>query len=145
LALERDGNGLTRHQQHIIAHVVGCELLGLAHLKDEVLLALDVPFIWTIAADGSMDLGSAEVIADRLGLDESETELLTDGSEGLREGILTEDEGLFATLPLLLRVTDVTCSVVDEHSAKLVIVCDHGNIIVNAEDGIAKAQIEFTT
>ena len=46
----------SRHQDHVIAHVVGATLLGYFEFDQAAHLLLDIGFIWTIFADGEMGL-----------------------------------------------------------------------------------------
>ncbi|HZS44206.1 MAG TPA: hypothetical protein VFC63_03835 [Blastocatellia bacterium] len=142
MTAERDGNGLTRHQQHVVAHVLNCELLGITNIRSEVILSLDVPFVWSIAADGSMDLGIPAEIADRLGLSEDETAQLTRESEELRSYDLARDPTLFEQLPQLSRVVEVTSPEFDDGFVTISIECESGRVVIKGEAGITKASVE---
>ncbi len=45
-----------RHQDHVIAHVVGATVLGFLIHDEAAHLLLDIGFIWTILLDGEMGL-----------------------------------------------------------------------------------------
>ena len=45
-----------RHQDHVIAHVIGATVLGYFEFDQAAHLILDIGFIWTIFADGEMGL-----------------------------------------------------------------------------------------
>ena len=139
----RDGYGLTRHQQHVVAHVVECELLGFGFLKNEAVFVLDIPFIWSIAVDGSMDLGSSDDMSSRLELDEDDRIRLTNEAQNLRDGTAEESEtNLFSELPALLRVNSVTCKVITDSQVETAIKCDHATVIITSDDGAIRLNIE---
>lgn len=139
----RDGYGLTRHQQHVVAHVVGCELLAFGFLKNEALFVLDIPFIWSIAIDGSMDLGSSDDMSSRLELDEDDQIRLTGEAQNLRDGTAEESEtNLFSELPAALLVSSVTCKVVADSYVETTVNCDNSTIVITSDDGAIRVRIE---
>src|SRR6267142_3261126 len=46
----------TKHQDHVIAHVLGTTVLGWCIAGDAAHLLLDIGFLWTIYLDGEMNL-----------------------------------------------------------------------------------------
>lgn len=46
----------TKHQEHVIKHVLGCRILGVLRRLGFVHFLLDIPFLWSIDADGAMAL-----------------------------------------------------------------------------------------
>lgn len=59
----------SKHQHHVIAHVVGATVLGYFHADEAVHLALDIGFVWTIYLDGEMGL-----LPESLAVSEVETD-----------------------------------------------------------------------
>src|SRR3982075_2714912 len=61
----------TKHQDHVIAHVLGATVLGWFIAGEAAHLLLDIGFLWTIYLDGEMNLlpqgvAIAELDADEL-------------------------------------------------------------------------------
>ncbi len=46
----------TKHQEHVIKHVLGCRILGVLRRPEHIHFLLDIPFLWSIDADGAMAL-----------------------------------------------------------------------------------------
>lgn len=69
----------SRHQDHVIAHVLGTTILGYFEFDEALHLLLDIGFIWTIFVDGEMGLLTQTQAIGELGLDaETKAELLAD-------------------------------------------------------------------
>lgn len=83
-----------RHQDHVIAHVIGATVLGFFDLEQAAYLVLDIGFIWTIFLDGEMGLVPQTMAIGELDVDAAtKAELSADlqilhadacGDEGLR-------------------------------------------------------------
>src|SRR5215213_4218289 len=58
-----------RHQDHVIAHVVGATVLGYFEFDEAAHLILDIGFIWTIFVDGEMGLVPQTMAISELELD----------------------------------------------------------------------------
>jgi hypothetical protein len=58
-----------RHQDHVIAHVVGATVLGFFEFDQAAHLILDIGFIWTIFIDGEMGLVPQTMAINELELD----------------------------------------------------------------------------
>jgi len=58
-----------RHQDHVIAHVLGANVLGYFVIDEAVHLLLDMGFIWTIFLDGQMSLLPQSVAVSELETD----------------------------------------------------------------------------
>jgi len=123
--------------------VAGCELLGFGYLKNEAVFVLDIPFIWAIATDGSMDLGSSDDMSSRLELDDNDRTRLTDEALSLRDGGAVEsNEPIFAELPSGLRVNSVACVVLTDSGIETTVICDRGKLTVTSEDNRIHVNIE---
>jgi hypothetical protein len=71
----------SKHQDHVIAHVVGATVLGFFIADEAAHVLLDIGFIWTIYLDGEMGLVPQSVAVSELDLDETaKAELLSDAS-----------------------------------------------------------------
>jgi hypothetical protein len=58
-----------RHQDHVIAHVIGATVLGFFAFEQAAHLILDIGFIWTIFLDGEMGLVPQTMVISELELD----------------------------------------------------------------------------
>jgi hypothetical protein len=68
-----------RHQDHVIAHVIGATVLGYFEFDQAAHLILDIGFIWTIFVDGEMGLVPQTMAISELELDaNTKAELRTD-------------------------------------------------------------------
>jgi hypothetical protein len=47
---------LSKHQDHVVKHVLGCTLLGVYSQPGHLHILLDIPFLWSVDADGAMAL-----------------------------------------------------------------------------------------
>ena len=103
----------TKHQDHVIAHVLGATVLGWFIAGEAAHLLLDIGFLWTIYLDGEMNLLPQGVAISELDADEltsaDKTELAFDAQLLLSEG--REAGGLqrFAAAPVECLLTTVEC------------------------------------
>jgi len=68
-----------RHQDHVIAHVLGTTVLGYFELDGAAHILLDIGFIWTIYVDGEMGLLTQSLAISELDVDaNAKAELLAD-------------------------------------------------------------------
>src|SRR3984893_12697109 len=79
----------TKHQDHVIAHVIGATVLGWVVAGEAAHLLLDIGFLWTIYLDGEMNLLPQGVAISELEADEltsaDKTELTFDAQLLLSE------------------------------------------------------------
>lgn len=76
----------SRHQDHVIAHVLGATALGHFVLDGAAHILLDIGFIWTIHIDGEMGLLTQSLSIKELDIEaEAQAELLADVDQ-LHEG-----------------------------------------------------------
>jgi hypothetical protein len=69
----------SKHQDHIIAHVLGTTVLGYFEFDRAAHFLLDIGFIWTIHLDGEMGLLTQSLSIKELDIDaEAQAELLAD-------------------------------------------------------------------
>lgn len=80
----------TKHQDHVVAHVLGATVLGWLIAGEAAHLLLDMGFLWTIYLDGEMNLLPQGVAISELDADEitsaDKTELAFDAQLLLSEG-----------------------------------------------------------
>jgi hypothetical protein len=68
-----------KHQDHVIAHVIGATVLGYFEFDQAAYLILDIGFIWTIFVDGEMGLVPQTMAINELELDaDAKAELRAD-------------------------------------------------------------------
>ena len=81
----------TKHQDHVIAHVIGATVLGWLIAGEAAHLLLDIGFLWTIYLDGEMNLLPQGVAISELDADEltsaDKTEVAFDAQLLLSEGL----------------------------------------------------------
>jgi hypothetical protein len=69
----------SKHQDHVIAHVLGATVLGYFEFDSAAHILLDIGFIWSILIDGEMGLLTQTLSINELELDpEAKAELLAD-------------------------------------------------------------------
>jgi hypothetical protein len=66
----------SKHQDHVVAHVLGTTVLGFLIADEAAHLLLDIGFIWTIYLDGEMGLLPQSVAFAELELGEDDKALL---------------------------------------------------------------------
>lgn len=80
----------TKHQDHVIAHVIGATVLGWFVAGEAAHLLLDIGFLWTIYLDGEMNLLPQGVAISEMDADEltsaDKTEVAFDAQLLLSEG-----------------------------------------------------------
>ena len=80
----------SKHQDHVIAHVIGATVLGWFVAGEAAHLLLDIGFLWTIYLDGEMNLLPQGVAISELDADElnsaDKTDVAFDAQLLLSEG-----------------------------------------------------------
>jgi hypothetical protein len=101
----------SRHQDHVIAHVLGTTVLGFFINDEAAHLLLDIGFVWTIYADCEMALLPQAIAINELSLDATaKAELLADAAL-----LDTQHEGpsslkRITPAPVECLITEVTCA-----------------------------------
>ena len=103
----------TKHQDHVIAHVLGATVLGWFIAGEAAHLLLDIGFLWTIYLDGEMNLLPQGVAISELDADEltsaDTAELSFDADLLLSEGREASDLKRFTAAPVECLITAVEC------------------------------------
>jgi hypothetical protein len=103
----------TKHQDHVIAHVLGATVLGWLIAGEAAHLLLDMGFLWTIYLDGEMNLLPQGVAISELDADEitsaDKTELAFDAQLLLSEGRDAGGLKRFTAAPVECLITSVEC------------------------------------
>src|SRR5258708_29192010 len=99
----------TKHQDHVIAHVLGATVLGWFIAGEAAHLLLDIGFLWTIYLDGEMNLLPQGVAIAELDADEITS---ADKTELAFDAQLLLDEGCDATGLKRFTVAPVECLIV---------------------------------
>jgi hypothetical protein len=76
---------LTKHQEHVVKHVFGCQILGVYVQPEHLHFFLDIPYLWSVDADGSMALVQDEEAIAALDLPEDTRRALYEEAVALRE------------------------------------------------------------
>ena len=88
-----------KHQDHVIAHVVGATVLGYFEWDHAAHLLLDIGFIWKIYPDGDMGLLPQTMAIDELGLDPETKGALLDDVQHLHDGRATSADSIIQAAP----------------------------------------------
>jgi hypothetical protein len=132
----------TRHQDHVIAHVIGTTVLGY-FVHDETLhLVLDIGFIWTIYLDGQMVLLPQSVAIGELQADAEFGAQLKQELENLGAQALTEAVSVIARPPVECLIKDVGFFASGD-CRRLLLNGDEGNLVI--ETSLATAMISIRT
>jgi hypothetical protein len=125
----------TKHQDHVIAHVLGATVLGWFIAGEAAHFLLDMGFLWTIYLDGEMNLLPQGVAIAELDADEitsaDKTELAFDAQLLLSEGRDAGGLKRFTAAPVECLITSVECFAAESDR----------RIVVNGEE----ARIEVVT
>jgi hypothetical protein len=101
----------TKHQDHVIAHVLGATVLGWVVAGEAAHLLLDIGFLWTIYLDGEMNLLPQGVAISELDAGEitsaDKTELAFDAQLLLSEGRDASGLKRFTAAPVECLITSV--------------------------------------
>src|SRR6266850_5224766 len=123
----------TKHQDHVIAHVLGATVLGWFVAGEAAHLLLDIGFLWTIYLDGEMNLLPQGVAISELDADEitsaDKTALTFDADLLLSEGREATDLKRFTAAPVECLLAEVNCFAADSNR-RIVIQGDAGRIEV---------------
>ena len=120
-----------RHQDHIIAHVLGATALGYFEFDEAAHVLLDIGFFWTIFTDGEMTLVLQSLAVKEFELDdEARAELLAD-IQLLHAGV--RDEGKLSRMTLApagCLIKEVEIYAHDERR-RILIKCEEVNLAVD--------------
>ncbi len=123
----------TKHQDHVIAHVLGATVLGWFIAGEAAHLLLDIGFLWTIYLDGEMNLLPQGVAISELDAAEmsvaGKTELAFDAQLLLSEGRDAGGLKRFIGAPDDCLITTVEVFAADAER-RIVIRGDEANIFV---------------
>ena len=101
----------TKHQDHVIAHVIGATVLGWFIAGEAAHLLLDIGFLWTIYLDGEMNLLPQGVAISEMDADEltsaDKTEVTFDAQLLLSEGPDAAGLKRFTASPVECLITTV--------------------------------------
>lgn len=98
-----------RHQDHVIAHVIGATVLGYFEFDQAAHLILDIGFIWTIFVDGEMGLIPQTMAISELELDaDTKAELREDLRALHDDGCDAEGLTRLAPAPAGCLITEVS-------------------------------------
>jgi len=114
----------TKHQDHVIAHVLGTTVQGWVVAGEAAHLLLDIGFLWTIYLDGEMNLLPQGVAIAEFDSDEAtsadKAELVFDAQLLLSEGYDAQDLKRFTAARAECLVTGV--EVFGSHSGRRLVI-----------------------
>jgi hypothetical protein len=134
----------TKHQDHVIAHVLGATVLGWFIAGEAAHLLLDIGFLWTVYLDGEMNLLPQGVAISEMDADEmtsvDKTAVMFDAQLLLSEG--REANGLkrFTAAPVECLITTVECLAANS-DRRIVVNGEHSKIEVVTSLEIAEVSV----
>src|SRR5437016_12792880 len=135
----------TKHQDHVIKHVLGATVLGWCIAGEAAQLLLDIGFLWTIYLDGEMNLLPQGVAISELDGGEltsvDRTELAFDADMLLAEAREATDLKRFTAAPVECLITSVEFLSSDSQR-RIVVVGEIANVVV--ETSLENAQVIIT-
>jgi hypothetical protein len=133
-----------RHQDHVIAHVIGATVLGFFELEEAAHLVLDIGFIWKIFLDGEMGLVPQSMAVSELELDaEAKAELRADLQALAANGGDAQGFKRITPAPSGCLVTEVSFYG-RESDRRLVMTGEEVNMIIITSLQTAEIQVAFT-
>lgn len=109
-----------KHQDHVIAHVLGTTVLGFFIADEAAHLLLDIGFIWTIYVDVEMGLLPQAVAIAELPLDATTKAELIEDATLLHDGRDSLFLKRMRPAPAACLITEVTCDAQAERRRVLV-------------------------
>ena len=115
MSFDWSGQETSKHQDHVIAHVIGATVFGYFTADQAVHILLDIGLIWTIYLDGEMGLVPQSVGIAELDLDEdAKAALLADIQLLHEQGFGAENLARFSPAPADCLITEVSFYAHDE-------------------------------
>jgi hypothetical protein len=132
----------SKHQDHVIAHVIGTTVRAIFILDEAAHVLLDIGFIWMIYLDGEMGLLPQSMAVAELDLDETiKAELLSDIS-------LLHKEGRDAPLGLKrVRAAPANCLIIevsfyaDGERRRILMTGEHEHLVIDTS--LTTGEISF--
>ncbi|MDT4969456.1 MAG: hypothetical protein QOJ64_4193 [Acidobacteriota bacterium] len=124
-----------KHQDHVIAHVMGATALGYFEFDQVAHILLDIGFIWTIFADGEMGL-----VPQSLAI--SELEIEADAKAALTRDIQRAHDGQTPTEGSLLIAAPDGCLI---EQVRFYSASDRRRISVSGEDSALEVDSSIET
>ena len=134
----------TKHQDHVIAHVLGATVLGWFIAGEAAHFLLDIGFLWTIYLDGEMNLLPQGVAISEMDADEitsaDKNEVVFDAQLLLSEG--REATGLkrFTAAPVECLITTVECFAANS-DRRIVVLGEQATIAVTTSMETAEVSV----
>jgi len=120
----------SKHQDHVIAHVIGATVLGYFIREEALHVLLDIGFIWTIYLDGQMVLLPESPAIKELNVTSEEQRQLIHEIELLeRDGREAADVMLITSSPVECLVREVSLFVCD-YRRKIVLQGEAANLVI---------------
>ena len=131
-----------RHQDHIIAHVVGATALGYFEFDQAAHFLLDIGFFWTVFADSEMALVLQSLAVKEFGLGDDARAVLLQDVELLNAGV--RDEGKLKRMKLapagcLIKGVEIYAR---NDKRRILIKCEEVNLTVDTSLETGEVHIE---
>src|SRR5918911_1760945 len=123
----------SKHQDHIIAHVIGATALGYVEFDQAAQILLDIGFIWTIYVDGEMGLLTQSLAINELDTDANpRAELLADVNSLHEEGVNADSLARLTPAPVGCLITEVSFYAHDDRR-RVLITGEQGSLVVETQ------------
>lgn len=129
-----------KHQDHVIAHVLGATVLGYFEHDGAAHLVLDIGFIWTIYIDGEMGLLTESLSINELELDADARAELHADVQLLHDGELESLRRIVAA-PVECVIKEVHFSARDEQR-RLLIAGEEASLVVETSLSTGEVRIK---
>lgn len=130
----------SRHQDHVIAHVVGASVLGYFVFEEALYILLDIGFVWTIFLDGEMGLLPHPVAINELECDELTRQHIKTDIDRLLGGTTVADLLKLKLPPSQCRIEEVSFFAQADRR-RLLVTGEEANVAI--ESSLTSAEIEF--
>ena len=130
-----------RHQDHIIAHVLGATALGYFEFDQAAHLLLDIGFFWTIFIDGEMALVLQSLAVKEFELEADVRAALSEDIQSLQSGVSdVESLSYLAPAPAGSLIKEVRIYARGE-SRRILITCEEARLEIIGSLATSEIQI----
>jgi hypothetical protein len=129
-----------RHQDHVIAHVLGTTVLGYFEFDGAAHILLDIGFIWTIYVDGEMGLLTQSLTISELDVDANAKAALLADVQLLHDGQNVEGLARMKPAPAECLINEVSFHA-DADRRRILITGEEASLAVDTSLGTGEIHI----
>ena len=131
-----------RHQDHVIAHVIGATVLGFFKTDQAIHILLDIGFIWMIYVDGEMGLLPHPVALSELDVDTATRARLREDVQSLQDdGQSAEGLAEFTAAPVDCLIAEVRLDA-RERERRILITGEEASLALETSLATGKVQVQ---